>query len=156
MNHEEKIKHDIIKKFESLSENIRIQGPRRIYLNVDYAVFEQVFDFLKNKLDFSILLTMTGLDEGDKFSVIYHLSQDNGIILNLKTSVSRENPVLKSIMPFFVNAEIYEREIVDLFGFKVEGLPPGNRYPLPDNWGEGGCPLRKDWKPKKSDVQEVK
>ena len=32
-----------------------------------------------------------------------------------------------------------------MFGIKVEGLPEGERYPLPDGWPEGQYPLRKDW-----------
>jgi membrane-bound hydrogenase subunit beta len=33
-----------------------------------------------------------------------------------------------------------------MFGIEVEGVPPGRRYPLPDDWPEGQYPLRKDWK----------
>jgi len=36
---------------------------------------------------------------------------------------------------------------MDLFGAKVEGLPEGPRYPLPDDWPKNQFPLRKDWKP---------
>ncbi|MDD5432403.1 MAG: NADH-quinone oxidoreductase subunit C, partial [Candidatus Omnitrophica bacterium] len=53
----------------------------------------------------------------------------------------------KSVISYFPGAEIYEREVVDLFGAKVEGLPPGNRYPLTDDWPTDQFPLRKDWKP---------
>ncbi len=53
----------------------------------------------------------------------------------------------RTITDIFPSAVMYEREIADLFGIKVEGIPPGNRYPLPDNWPDGNYPLRKDWKP---------
>jgi Ni,Fe-hydrogenase III component G len=46
----------------------------------------------------------------------------------------------------FPSAHIYERELIDLLGAKVEGLPPGNRYPLTDDWPKDQYPLRKDWK----------
>ena len=49
-------------------------------------------------------------------------------------------------MDTFPGAELYERELVDMFGISVEGLPAGNRYPLPDDWPQGQHPLRKDWK----------
>ena len=32
-----------------------------------------------------------------------------------------------------------------MLGIKVEGLVPGRRYPLPDDWPKGQYPLRKDW-----------
>jgi Ni,Fe-hydrogenase III component G len=70
------------------------------------------------------------------------------ILINLKTSAPKENPQIKSITQYFPSAEIYERELVDLFGAKVEGLAPGNRYPLTDDWPPGEYPLRKDWKAK--------
>ena len=47
----------------------------------------------------------------------------------------------------YAGAQVYERELVDLFGAQVEGLPPGNRYPLTDDWPTDEHPLRKDWKP---------
>jgi Ni,Fe-hydrogenase III component G len=36
---------------------------------------------------------------------------------------------------------------VDLLGIQVQGLPTGNRYPLPDDWPANQYPLRKDWQP---------
>jgi Ni,Fe-hydrogenase III component G len=78
-------------------------------------------------------------------SFIYHLAQDTGILLNIKISVPKASPVLMTVSGYFPGAEIYEREVVDLLGAKVEGLPPGNRYPLIDDWPAGQYPLRKDW-----------
>jgi Ni,Fe-hydrogenase III component G len=47
--------------------------------------------------------------------------------------------------------------MMDLFGMQVEGLPPGNRYPLPDDWPPNQYPLRKDWKlPEEPSVAETK
>jgi Ni,Fe-hydrogenase III component G len=90
---------------------------------------------------------MTGLDEQDKLSVIYHIAQDRNIMINIKTSVPKDNPRLRTVTSYFPSADAYERELVDLLGVQVEGLPPGNRYPLPDDWPKGQFPLRKDWKP---------
>ncbi len=96
-------------------------------------------------MEFSILCTITGLDLGDKLGVIYHLARVDGTVLNLSTSVSKEEPVIQSVTPYFPAADAYEREMVDLLGMQVQGLPPGYRYPLPDGWPEGQYPLRKDW-----------
>jgi membrane-bound hydrogenase subunit beta len=90
--------------------------------------------------------TITGLDSGDKFEIIYHLNNAHGLILNLKVFIPRDNPLLPSVTPVFVGVFFYERELMDLFGMIVEGTPPGRRYPLPDTWPEGQYPLRKDWK----------
>jgi NADH:ubiquinone oxidoreductase subunit C len=151
---EEDIKQSLIKQFNLPEETIRIPRPRRIFLEIGQEKFKEVFDFVVKELKFAILLTITGLDEPDRFGIIYHLAQESGAILNIKTSIPRDNPILKTITPDFSNADIYERELMDLFGIKVEGLPLGNRYPLPDNWPENQYPLRKDWKQEKPDVSE--
>jgi len=54
--------------------------------------------------------------------------------------------VIKTITDIFPPADIYERELEDLLGAKVDGLGDGKRYPLPDDWPKGEYPLRKDWK----------
>ena len=46
----------------------------------------------------------------------------------------------------FPGAEPYERELADMFGIKIDGLKPGRRYPLPDDFPADQHPLRKDWK----------
>jgi Ni,Fe-hydrogenase III component G len=92
-----------------------------------------------------MLSAITGLDDGETFGIIYHLANDNGIMLNIKTSISKSDPALKTVTGYFPSAEMYEREMADLLGINVKGLTEGNRYPLPDDWPAGEYPLRKDW-----------
>jgi Ni,Fe-hydrogenase III component G len=149
MQHEENLKNDLITKFPYLDGRVTIVRPRRISVDVDPGNFGEVFDYVVKQLQWSHLCTITGLDEGDKLGFIYHLAKDPGRVINLKTSVDKKNPVLKTVSSYFPGAEIYERELVDLFGAKVEGLPQGNRYPLTDDWPADQFPLRKDWVPDK-------
>lgn len=148
MIQQEIIVNALKEKFANIAASIIIQRPRRIFLEVSQAQFLEVFDYCVKEIGFPHLCTITGLDEIEKFGLIYHLAQDNGNILNIKTSVPKERPVLKTITGYYAGAEIYERELVDLFGIEVEGLPEGNRYPLPDDWPKGQFPLRKDWNSK--------
>ena len=146
MKREESIKQQLIEKFGYLEGKINIQRSRRLYADVSLANFEEVFVYASKQMNFSHLLTITGLDEQDNIGIIYHLAQKE-ILLNIKISVPKNNPNLKSIIGYFPGAEIYERELVDLLGVKVEGLPEGYRYPLTDEWPKDQFPLRKDWKP---------
>lgn len=146
MSKEESIAQQLSKEFPYLEGNIKITRPRRIFLEVDSARLEAILEYALKNLEFLHLISITGLDEQDNLSFIYHLSQDSGVVLNLKTSVSKNQPVIKTITKYFSGAEIYERELVDLFGAEIEGLPAGNRYPLTDDWPVGQFPLRKDWK----------
>ena len=147
MNQEEKIKESLLKKFNYLEGSVNIVRPRRMSIEVSLDNFIPVFAYLAKDLAFTHLCTITGLDEQDRLGFIYHLTGESRIVVNLKTSAAKANPLIKTVTPYFPGAEIYERELVDLFGAKVEGLAKGNRYPLTDDWPVGQFPLRKDWKP---------
>jgi membrane-bound hydrogenase subunit beta len=146
MTKEETIQNDLLKDFSFLEGNIRVQRARRIFVTVPYDKFKPVFESLIKNYGFDLLCTITGLDEGTVFSLMYHMAKPDGTVLSIKTSAPKEKPVFDTVSKYFPDAEIYEREVMDLFGVKVEGLPPGKRYPLPDDWPEGQYPLRKDWK----------
>jgi Ni,Fe-hydrogenase III component G len=145
MNEEDILKR-LVEKFPFLQGKIRVQRRRRIFASVDTQNFEQVFVFAMRQLDFTILCTITGLDDGATLGFIYHMARIDGITLNIQIDVPKDNPVIQTMTKYFSCAEIYEREVIDLLGAKVDGLGEGIRYPLPDNWPKDEYPLRKDWK----------
>ena len=147
MSGEEIVQQELIRQFNYLDGKVVIPRKRRIFVDVPLENFNEVISYGVKELKFAHLCSITGLDEGERLSAVYHWAQDNGIMMNIKVSVPKDKPVLKSISALFPSAEMYERELVDLLGFTVEGLPEGFRYPLPDHWPEGQFPLRKDWKP---------
>jgi membrane-bound hydrogenase subunit beta len=149
MSNEVEIQNDLVKKFSFLEGKTKVQRPRRVLAEVPYDKFDEVFKYAYREAGFSLLCTITGLDEVQSWGFIYHLARPSGELLNIKTNLPKDGSKLRSIMPLFPNAEIYEREIEDLLGVKVDALPPGKRYPLPDDWPDGSYPLRKDWKPEK-------
>jgi len=155
MSQEEKIKESLISKFSYLNNSIQIVRPRRVSIEVSLDNFLAVFSYLAKELQFSHLCTITGLDEQENLGFIYHLAGEAGVMLNLKTSAPKANPVIKSVTQYFPGAEIYERELVDLFGAQVEGLAPGHRYPLTDDWPFDQHPLRKDWPARPDRTGEV-
>ena len=145
MPEEDNIKQQLVEKFGYLNDKVTVQRPRRLFANVPLANFDEIFDYVVNSLGFSILITITGLDEGATLGFIYHLARESGIVMNLHTNAPKDSPVIKSITSRFPVADAYERELVDLLGAQVTGLSPGNRYPLPDGWPPNQFPLRKDW-----------
>ena len=155
MTREEEIQDSLIKKFNFLENKIRVQRQKRIFAEVPSENFLEIFEYAVEDLGFKFICTITGLDEGSSLAFIYHITRQDGITLNLKITVPKEHPVIKTVMQFFPGADIYEREVMDLLGAKVEGLPAGKRYPLPDDWPAGQYPLRKDWKkPEKAKGKE--
>ncbi len=145
---EEKICEALKSRFPFIGENAKKVRARRVTVCIDSARTLEVMDYLKNEMGFSTLHSITGLDAVDKFQILYYISVNYSTVITLTADVAREHPSVESITGIFPNAEFYEREIVDLLGIEVKGLPPGNRYPLPDGWPEGEYPLRKDWKKK--------
>ena len=157
MSQEENIQAELLRKFPFLEGCVKVQRARRIFATVAHDKFKEVFESLIKDSGFTLLCTITGFDEGEVFSLMYHMARPDGIVLSIKTSAPKDKPVFKTVTAYFPDAEIYEREVVDLFGMIVEGLGPGNSYPLPDDWPKGQYPLRKDWKPaqKKSEVKDA-
>jgi Ni,Fe-hydrogenase III component G len=155
MSEEDNIKQQLIEKFAFLSDKITVKRARRIFAEVPSANFPEVFDYAVKQLKFPILSAITGLDEGATLGFIYHIAQEKGIILNLHTSAPKDKPVIKTVTGYFPAADAYERELVDLLGAQVEGLPEGNRYPLTDDWPKNQYPLRKDWNVEMLDKKEV-
>lgn len=154
MTNEEIIQQQLIAQFPATDGKFRIQRARRIWLEVPLDIFIPVFKYVKEDLKFVEFCTMTGLDEGANLSFLYHMAQEHtGIMLNLKISAPKTNPVIPTITGFFPSAEIPEREVEDLLGAKVDGLAPGRRYPLPDDWPQNDHPLLKDWKPREEAVK---
>jgi Ni,Fe-hydrogenase III component G len=79
--------------------------------------------------------------------VVYVFSNEDNILIGIKLSIPKNDPVIKSVSGKFPCLLYYERELVDLFGIQVDGLPDGPNYPLPDGWPKGSYPLRKEWNP---------
>lgn len=137
-----------------MAEHVTVTRPRRIFADVQSDKFDEVFDFAVKHLSCSILASITGMDEGETYAILYHLARVDGIMFNLKLHIGKQNPEINTVTDRFPGADSYEREINDLLGIGILGLAKGNRYPLPDNWPEGEYPLRKEWKGLPGDVIE--
>jgi len=126
---------------------LKVQRATRLWIDVGRDQFPAVFDYLVKTEGFTILCTITGLDLGADLGFIYHLARESGVMVNLKTRCPKGDSI-PSVTPTFPGASIYEAELVDLLGARVDGLPEGPRYPLPEDWPAGEHPLLKDWKPR--------
>jgi membrane-bound hydrogenase subunit beta len=146
MEKEQTIQTALIAQFDFLKENCHIIRDRRMTLQVPSDQILPVLEHLKKNVGFDHLCTITGLDLVEQFQVIYHISNADGILLNIKLNVAKDKPVIKTCLGIFAGALFYERDLKDLLGIEVDGIPAGRRYPLPDDWPLDQHPLRKDWK----------
>ena len=148
MADEKAIIEELAKQFPAAAESARVQRERRVMVETSYDGFAALFKYAVRNMHFSHLGMITGLDQGDKLGVIYHLIRGGGFVLSIKTTVPKHDPKIETVTGMFPGAVLYEKELVDLLGFKIDGMPKiGGRYPLRDDWPEGQHPLRKDWIP---------
>ena len=122
--------------------------PLRVYTAfADPKGFEEALRYASDKLDYHKGKHIIGTDEGENIGLSYILSNDENVLLVLRERVPKSAPHVRSMGELYPSLMLHEREMVDLFGVQVSGLPEGPRYPLPDCWPEGQYPLRKEWNP---------
>lgn len=145
---EENLISDLTQKFPFLSEKFVVARTNRIFVEIDRDKVIDLFKYLFSEHKFDFLCTITGLDSGDNFEFIYHITNNEGIVLNVKIFAPKTDAVIKSVLEVYNGATYYEKELEGMLGVKVDGLPAGRHYPLPDDWPQDEHPLRKDWQPK--------
>ena len=98
---EDRIRQRLAEKFSFLQDKIVIQRPRRIFAEVEKQNLEAVLEFAMRELDFTILCAITGLDNGATLGLIYHMARADGVTLNIRTAVPKDNPVINTVTRYF-------------------------------------------------------
>jgi len=137
----ESLKRDLGGKVLELTNPDR----RRVFLTVAPADLVGAVTLLRDKYDCAYLATISGVDKGEVFEFLYHFASPV-VNINVRMDVPRGEPRFASICPVIPGAILYERELQEMFGVTVEGIPDGRRLNLPDDWPDRQYPLRKDWK----------
>lgn len=136
----QKINTEIKDKIREVS----LAAPLRINVKVAREQLLAVLQYLKDQLGFTHLATITGLDLGESFEVVYHLSSSLATV-NVRILTPRSDPKIPSVCSVIAGAILYERELQDMFGLMVENIPDPRPLLLADDWPAGEYPLRKDW-----------
>jgi NADH-quinone oxidoreductase subunit C len=95
------------------------------------------------------LSAITGIDLGaevGEMEVLYQFCPGD-VVITLRVRVPRENPVLPSLNEIIPIAEVFERELHEMFGIEITGLRITEHLYLPDDWPAGTYPMRKDFDP---------
>lgn len=120
-------------------------APRRIFIYVKQNDLFEVIRALRNTLGITHLSTISGVDKQESFEILYHLANEEASI-TVRVLIPRDDPHVQSICEIIPGAILYEREIQDMFGIMVDGIPDPRPLLLSDDWPKGEYPLRKDWK----------
>jgi Ni,Fe-hydrogenase III component G len=136
----QKINSEIKDKVQEVS----LAAPLRVNVKVAREQLLAILKYLKEQLGFTHLATITGLDLGESFEVIYHMAS-NLATINVRILTPRSDPKIPSTCAVIPGAILYERELQDMFGLVVENIPDPRPLLLADDWPAGEYPLRKDW-----------
>ena len=93
---------------------------------------------------FDYFIDLFGVDYGEEFEVVYHLSRVlTGELVRVRLRLPRRGPTVKTVSDIWAGASWPERELMEMFGIAVEGHPDPRHLLLPEDWK--GYPLRKDY-----------
>ena len=93
---------------------------------------------------FSDLTCVDRYPQEPRFEVVYSLlSHARKERIRLKVKLAADDASLESITGVWPAANLFEREIYDLFGVRFSGHPNLRRLMMPEDWE--GHPLRKDY-----------
>jgi NADH-quinone oxidoreductase subunit C len=133
---------------QAILEVVEYRDEQTIVLKSEQLM--QVCSFLKDRLHYNFLETITAVDWPERvprYDVVYQLlSIENQCGVRLKVRVGQrgeEHPRLGSVTAIWPGANWYEREVYDLFGIIFTGHPNLVRILMPADWTTH--PLRKDY-----------
>jgi NADH:ubiquinone oxidoreductase subunit C len=95
------------------------------------------------------LSAITGLDlgpEANALEVLYHFCAAAAII-TLRVRLPREGASVATLSDIIPGAEVFERELSEMFGVQITGLRHPEHLYLPDGWPAGVYPLRREFDP---------
>jgi Ni,Fe-hydrogenase III component G len=95
------------------------------------------------------LSAIVGLDlgaEANEMEVLYHFCPGD-VVIGLRVRIPRQGGAVPSLSEVIPSAEVFERELHEMFGIEITGLRNTERLYLPERWPEGVYPLRKDFDP---------
>jgi NADH-quinone oxidoreductase subunit C len=115
--------------------------------NVIYVKRESipaVLKALKESFGYTRLADVTSADYEDRYEIVYHLSNDEALLLAIKVKLDKTDCKLPTVTFLWRYANQMEREIYDLMGIIFEGHSNLKRILNPDDFE--GHPLRKSFK----------
>jgi NADH-quinone oxidoreductase subunit C len=102
---------------------------------------------MSSDIKYDALMDVTCVDwypSDPRFEVVYHLfSTSSKKRVRLKVKLSESESSVDSLVPLWLSANFFEREVFDLFGIRFDGHPNLKRIMMPEGWK--GHPLRKDY-----------
>ncbi len=142
--------NNIINEIKTAFDPLKIETPayRQIAVVVKPEAIHNSLSFLKQK-GFTQLCMVTCVDwiKDSEFELVYILfSWTDGIHVQLRARIDRDNPVMVTSTDIFPGARYYEREVTEFFGVEFTGNEDAGKPLFLELWDDIP-PLRKDFDP---------
>ncbi len=143
-----KLAEEIVKQWDWATE---VSRPRPDRLDVKVKVLNELIPIIVGlrvkRLGY--LAAIVGIDLGaeqNEMEVLYQFCPE-GAVITLRVRLPRQGATLPSLSEIIPSAEVFERELREMFGIEITGLRTTEHLYLPDDWPAGVHPLRKDFDP---------
>jgi len=137
-------------RVETKTAGVKKNSYSVIWLQVNPISFKEAIKLLCT-IQFPHLAIISGNDLDKEIKLTYHFSIYYGerfkeISVNLATYLPKEDLKIPTIADLIPGAQTTERELKEMFGVTIEGLPDLPNIFLPQDFPKGVYPLRKDEK----------
>lgn len=137
-------------KIESKLEGIKKTSYSSIWLTIKLENFKDAVKLL-GTIQFPHFAIISGDDLGEEIELTYHFSLYYGerfkeVSINLTTLLPKKDLKIPTLTDIIPGAQTAEREIKEMFGINVEGLPDSPNLFLPVDFAKDIYPFRRDEK----------
>jgi len=135
-------------RVETKTAGVKKNSYNVIWLQVNPQNLKDAVKLLSS-IQFPHFAVISGSDTGEEIKLTYHFSLYYGerskeISFNLTTNLAKNNLKIPTITDLIPGAQTSEREIKEMLGVIVEGLPDLANIFLPQDFPKDVYPLRKD------------
>lgn len=147
------------KRFGTRIKQVRVQEvgnsvgkkpvTERIWFRTDRKHLHDAVAYLCEKYPYPHFSFCSGYDTGKGLELLYHFSINYGvrageIMLTMDVALPKKDPVIGTITDLIPGALIAEREMQEMLGIKVKGIPDSRRLFLDKSFPKGVFPWRRD------------
>jgi NADH-quinone oxidoreductase subunit C len=143
---------EILKRIESKFNvlNSQVQRANLAFVSLKANQVVDAVTCLRDTEGYHHLVMISAVDfiERDTFQLTYLLhNYQNNSDIGLRTEIDRDKPVMESIHHLWAAAQVYQRELREMFGIDFPGSPRLNEPMMLEGWQEMP-PMRRDFKTK--------
>ncbi len=124
---------------------------KRVWFEVDRTALKKAVRHLCKQYPDPHFSVCSGYDAGKNIVINYHFTvnyahRTGEIVLTMKVNLPKKDPVVDTITGIIPGALITEREMQEMLGVKIKGIPDSRRLFLDETFPKGVFPWRNDEK----------